>query len=132
MTSPAFGYAIVYVSSVRDTIAFYTSAFGLEEGFIHESGDYGELSTGQTKLAFTAHAVAEEFVPFSYRPVAPEGPFLGVEFTLTSPDVDGLFQRAVRAGARALADPHDTPWGQRVAYVADINGFAVGLATPME
>jgi len=126
-----FGYAILYVPSVPEAIAFYERAFGFADSFLHEGKDYGELKTGATKLAFTSHELAEKAVPFKYIPATPEGKKLGVEFTLTFPDVDGLFQRALEAGAVEVSAPHDMPWGQRVAYVADIHGFVVGLATPM-
>ena len=130
--APSFGYAIVYVPSVPETIAFYERAFGFSDSFIHDSKDYGELRTGATRLAFTAHQLAAQAVPFRYRKTSPDEPPLGAEFTLTTPEVDALYQRAVEAGARSLTSPHDMPWGQRVAYVADLNGFAIGLATPMK
>lgn len=47
-----FGYTIVYVSSVADALSFYRDAFGFEIRFLHDSGDYGELNTGETVLAF--------------------------------------------------------------------------------
>lgn len=130
MTAPTFGYAIVYVQDVPATIAFYEAAFGFEDSFVHEGKDYGELKTGATKLAFTSHELAATAVPFTYTKTSPEA-MLGAEFTLCTRDVDSMYDHAVKAGARALKAPHDTPWGQRVAYVADLNGFAVGIATPM-
>ena len=126
-----FGYAIVYVNSVQDTVAFWERAFGFTGSFIHESNLYGELQTGSTKMAFTSHELAASAVPTSYRRTESEADPLGVEFTLITPDVDAAWKRAVAAGARDAAAPHDTPWGQRVAYVRDANGFLVGIATPM-
>ncbi len=128
---PGLGYVIVYVPSVPDTVAFYERAFGFEGSFVHEAGDYGELKTGATKLAFTSHALASSAVPFRYRPVEGHADPLGAEITLTTPDVDAAYARAIEAGATALAEPHDEPWGQRVSYVRDLNGFAVGIASPM-
>ena len=69
--------------------------------------------------------------PTPYRPTTPSGDRPGVEITFTTPDVDALFRHAVDAGATPLAEPHDAPWGQRVSHVADPNGFAVEIATPM-
>lgn len=127
-----FGYAILYVPSVAAAIRFYETAFGFSDSFLHESGDYGELRTGATILAFTSHELAAKAVPFAYLAVEVAQPRLGAEFTLTTQDVDAAWQRAIAAGARNLADPHDMPWGQRVAYVADCHNFAIGLATPMK
>jgi uncharacterized glyoxalase superfamily protein PhnB len=54
-----FGYAIVYVATVADTLKFYKEAFGFETRFLHESGQYGELETGNTALAFASRALME-------------------------------------------------------------------------
>ena len=129
--SVEFGYAIVYVPSVPEAIEFYEAAFEFEDSFIHESEDYGELATGNTKLAFTSHDLAAKSVPFSYQAVDEADQSPGVEFTLTTDDVDTAWRRAVDAGATSLQKPHDAPWGQRVAYVKDCFGFPVGIATPM-
>ena len=126
-----FGYAIVYVDSVPDTIAFYERAFGFTESFVHESGQFGQLNTGRTKLAFTSHELGKTAVPIPYRPTDPASDPLGFELTLTTPEVDTIWQRALDAGAKDVASPRDMPWGQRVAYVRDPNGALVGIATPM-
>ena len=128
---PQLGYTIIYVPSVPETIAFYERAFGFEGSFIHEGKDYGELKTGPTRLSFTAHALAAQAVPFTYRAVEDGDRPLGMEITLTVEDVDGVHARAVAAGAEELAKPHDTPWGQRVSYLKDLNGLAVALGSPM-
>ncbi|MGB2693109.1 MAG: VOC family protein, partial [Thermodesulfobacteriota bacterium] len=52
------GYTILYVNNVEKTIEFYKKTFGLKKLFLHESGDYGELDTGDTKLAFASHSLA--------------------------------------------------------------------------
>lgn len=53
------GYTIVYVADVPATLDFYEEAFGLKMRFTHESGQYGELETGSTTLAFASEALAE-------------------------------------------------------------------------
>ncbi|WP_428539304.1 hypothetical protein [Profundibacter sp.] len=49
-----FRYTILYVQDVKATLDFFNAAFGLKTAFLHESGDYGELDTGQTKLAVSS------------------------------------------------------------------------------
>ncbi len=46
-----FRYTILYVDDVVGTLEFYEKAFAFERGFLHETGDYGEIVTGSTKLA---------------------------------------------------------------------------------
>ena len=55
-----FRYAILYVDNVPDTLSFYEKAFGFETAFLHEGNDYGELITGETKLAFSAKSLMRE------------------------------------------------------------------------
>jgi lactoylglutathione lyase len=44
-------------------------------------------------------------------------------------DVDAAYERALAAGATSAAEPDDKPWGQRIAYVRDLNGILVELCT---
>jgi len=39
-----FGYTIIYVESVEETLVFYQRAFGFALKFLHESKAYGELA----------------------------------------------------------------------------------------
>ena len=128
---PAFAYTILYVPSVPEALDHYASVFGLEKGFLHESGDYGELKTGATRLAFTSHELAAKVIPRPYRAAEAGTEPFGMELTLAVDDVDAAYARAVAAGAHAVSEPHDEPWGQRVSYVTDLNNVLVGLVSPM-
>ena len=125
------GYVIVYVDDVEQALRFYERAFGMEIGFLHESGDFGQLNSDETALAFTSHRLGTSVVPVPYVPLAPDEPPAGVELTLLSDDVDDAFRTAVAAGATPLKEPHDEPWGQRVSYVRDPFGVLVGIASPI-
>lgn len=52
------GYVILYVANVPATVDFYEKAFGLQHRFLHESGQYAEMETGATALAFAAEEMA--------------------------------------------------------------------------
>ena len=121
-----FGYTIIYVDRVEATIAFYETAFGLKRGMV-AGEEYGELDTGETKLAFAAKKMMHAPAQFA----SPDGTVLGVEIALTTSDVAAAFEKAVAAGARLVSQPEKKPWGQIVAYVRDNNGFLVELCTPM-
>jgi uncharacterized glyoxalase superfamily protein PhnB len=121
-----FGYTIIYVDQVEATIAFYEKAFGLKRGMV-AGGEFGELATGETKLAFAAKKMLHGPGQFA----SPDGKVLGVEIALTTGDVQSAFDRAVAAGARPVSKPEKKPWGQTVAYVRDNNGFLVELCTPV-
>ncbi|MFF0991355.1 VOC family protein [Kocuria nitroreducens] len=125
------GYVIVYVPQVAAALEFYRRAFGFDQAFLHESGDYGQLDTGETAVAFTSHALGASAVPVPYTALDPTAPPAGFELTLTTGTVDEDFTRAVDAGAQPLSEPHDEPWGQRVSYVRDPFGVLIGIASPM-
>jgi len=52
-------------------------------------------------------------------------------FFLYVPDVDGAFQRAVKAGATVIYDPKDQFWGARVGSIIDPYGNRWALSTQL-
>lgn len=125
------GYLITYVADVSITLAFFEAAFGFERRFVHPSGDYGELDTGATTLAFAAHGLAASNLPTGYTRLTDLSAPAGVEIALVTDQVDEALRKAVQAGALALADPVVKPWGQTVAYVRSPDGLVIELCTPM-
>lgn len=123
-----FRYTILYVDDVKATLAFYEAAFGPTTGFLHESGAYGELATGTTKLAFSSRALMRDLGKAPARP-DPAAPVFEIAFE--TDDVDGALNRAVDAGATLVQAARDEPWGQRTAYVSDPEGFLVEICSPV-
>ena len=125
------GWVIAYVDDPPAARDFYMQAFGLQGGFAVPSGDYAELDTGPTKLAFAAYGLGDANFPGGVRRAASGGPPPNMEIALVAEDVDGAYERALQAGCESLASPADKPQGQRVAYVRDPFGTLVELATPL-
>jgi lactoylglutathione lyase len=126
-----FAYSILYVASVSETMAFYEAAFGLQRGFITDTKDYGEMQTGNTKLAFGANAFVKTLTPQPFEEASLSKPAPPLEIGLVTPDVDAAYSRAVQVGATAVKQPETKPWGQRVGYVRDNNGFLVEICSPL-
>jgi lactoylglutathione lyase len=126
-----FGYTIIYVPEVAESLNFFTRAFGIEQRFLHESGMYGELETGETTLAFAAHAMGEMNLPAGHVEAHNSVKPLGVEIALVTNDVASAHKRAIEAGAKELAAPTAKPWGQIVSYVRCPDGTLVELCSPM-
>jgi lactoylglutathione lyase len=126
-----FGYTIVYVSSVADALTFYKDAFGFETRFLHESGQYGELNTGETVLAFASHDMGEMNLDGHYqKPDLTAIPF-GVELAFVTDDVASSYAKAVAAGAIPIKEPSTKPWGQVIAYVRSREGSLIELCSPI-
>jgi uncharacterized glyoxalase superfamily protein PhnB len=126
-----FGYMIIYVEDVERTVTFYEAAFGFQRRSLHESGDYAEMETGATVLAFAAHSLGAQNLPGGYRASSLSDQPAGIEIALVTDAVQAVYDRAVAAGAFPLAAPKDKPWGQLVGYVRDCNGVIVELCSPM-
>jgi lactoylglutathione lyase len=126
-----FGYTIVYVSSVTESLTFFKEAFGFETRFLHDSNQYGELETGATVLAFASHAMGEMNLGGQYQKTDPHAAPLGIELAFVTDDVASAYARAVAAGAIAIKPPIEKPWGQVVAYVRAKDGSLIELCSPI-
>lgn len=125
------GYTIVYVPDVAASLAFFESAFGLQRKFLHESGTYGELDTGETTLSFAAHELGDMNFPGGHVRADSSLQPLGFEVALVTDNVQDAHAKAIAAGAREMAAPQQKPWGQVVSYVRCPDGILVELCTPV-
>lgn len=123
-----YSYTALFVESVQETIDFYERAFGLKCRMIQESGEYGELQTGDTTLAFTVQSIVKTLSDVTFEPASLHKPAPPLELGMVTDSVDADFERAVAAGAVIVKPPHDKPWG-RVGYVRDNNGFLVEIVS---
>ncbi len=125
-----FGFTILYVADVAGSLDFYERALGQRRRFVHESGQYAELDTGETVLALAAHELAAANLPGVFRPE--EGPSTrpAFEVCFVTNNVQSAFDRAIEEGAESVSPPQTKPWGQDVAYVRDPDGNLVEIASP--
>ena len=124
------GYVILYVPDVEETLGFYESAFSLKRRFVHESGTYAELETGDTVLAFASEDLASSH-GFQFLKTRPDGIAPSVEVALVTDDVESSYRIAIERGAQEAMPPELKPWGQTVSYVRDHNGFLVEICSPV-
>lgn len=125
------GYTLIYVTDVAQTVSFYEKAFGLQVNFLHESGHYGELKTGETALAFIKEELMNGY-NFNFKPNRLADNPAGFEIAFVTDTVQEAYDHAVNNGALPLQAPEEKPWGQVVAYVKDINGVLVEICSPMQ
>jgi catechol 2,3-dioxygenase-like lactoylglutathione lyase family enzyme len=125
------GYIIIYVPDVAASLHFFEQAFGLTRRFLHESGTYGELQTGESTLAFAAHALSDSNFPGGHVAAHDSPQPLGFEVALVTDNVALAHAKALATGAQELAAPMQKPWGQTVSYVRCPDGVLVEICTPI-
>ena len=124
-----FAYAIAYVRDVERSVAFYEQAFSLQRRFVDESGQYAEMETGETTLAFASNELGASNLPGGFRRNDPAEPPAGVEIAFLTEDVNAAFRIALEAGATSVTEPITKPWGQTVAYVRDRDGMLIEIGS---
>lgn len=124
------GYTIFYVPNVEKTLSFYEKAFNCKIKFQHEGGDYAELDTGNTTLAFVSFDLAESHKTGFDRKLK-ASTCNDMEIAFISEDVEKSYAHALQAGAIAVSKPHAQPWGQVICYVRDLNGFLIEICSPV-
>jgi uncharacterized glyoxalase superfamily protein PhnB len=125
------GYVIIFVQNVPETLAFYEKSFKLKKTFLAESLLYGELDTGNTKLAFVDEKFVESNGAHFNVNRATLQKAAGFEIAFTTMDVMSSYQHAIDSGCISVKIPHQTDWGQTVAQVKDMNGVLVEICSPL-
>ena len=116
---PGFTTVTPYLYAKLDFIDFIKNAFGAEvthpptpdaEGRFH-----AEAKIGDAQLMFGNGYFSD--------------PSMAAAIYIYVPDVDATFENAVRVGAKAVREPADMTWGDRVGGVKDTSGNTWWIAT---
>ncbi len=126
-----YRYTIFYVEQVDKTLSFYEKAFGFNRKFITTEGDYGELLSGETTIAFASQQLGNSNFTKGYKPIANSPKPIGMEMAFVTENIEEDFQKAIEAGAKEYESIKQKPWGQKVGYLRDNNGILIELCTPV-
>jgi len=126
-----YAYTILYVEDVKNTIDFYEKAFGFYRKFLTPENDYGELVSGETTIAFASIELGNSNFKNGFERISNSQRPFGVEIAFTSENIETDFQKAIEAGATEFESLKEKPWGQKVGYLRDINGFLIEIGTPI-
>lgn len=127
-----FKYVILYVEDVESSMNFYKNTFDSEIKFITPEKDYGELITGETTLSFASVELASSNIKKGFLlSKAEEKPF-GIELGFVTDDVETLVEKAVKNGAVLYEDITVKPWGQKTAYIKDLDHYLVEICTEIQ
>jgi len=127
-----YAYTILYVEDVPKTIAFYQEAFGFEQKMLTPEKDYGEISSGSTTLAFANMKLGNSNFKKGFRKSDPNEKPFGIELAFTTSEVEKVMANAIGKGATLLESTVTKPWGQKVGYLRDVNGFILEICTPIK
>jgi PhnB protein len=119
------------VKDVDAALDFYQRAFGIEKRLAMPGPDgrtmHGELGWhGQVIMLGRETPDRPEKAPATSGVPSPIGLYLYCD------DVDALFARATKAGAKALTPPENMFWGDRMCRLGDPDGHAWAFATNFE
>lgn len=127
-----YAYTILYVGNVPETIEFYEKAFGFSRKFITPENDYAELISGETTLAFASIELGNSNFKKGFEQSSTSKKPFGVELAFTTENIEIDFQTAITNGATELEPLIEKPWGQKVGYLRDNNGFLIEICTPIK
>lgn len=127
-----FAYTILYVENVTETIEFYERAFGFNRKFLTPEKDYGELISGETTIGFASLELGNSNFKNGYQKITNDRRPFGVELAFTTENIESDFQNAINSGATEFEPLTEKPWGQKVGYVRDNNGFLIEICTPIK
>lgn len=127
-----YAYTIIYVENVLETIEFYRKAFGFERKFVTPENDYGEIMSGETTISFASVALGNANFKKGFEKITNTPRPFGVEMAFTTEAIESDFQKALDAGATEYEPVKEKPWGQKVGYVRDNNGFLIEICTPIK
>ena len=112
-------YAIVFVSDMNRSVAFYRDVLGLPLKF--QSPGWTEFATeGATLALHAAGGAGAEPDAAEHSPAGRCRPGLGVA------DLDAFHRRMVEKNVRCLQEPKDV-FGSRVAQYADPDGLPISV-----
>ncbi|MGH3612004.1 MAG: VOC family protein [Pseudonocardia sp.] len=114
---------IINTPDLDRLLGFYTALLGaVETSRVPQEGPtfYVGLRVGDSELGLVAAADIET------------GVAQRILLSVDVEDVEGLLELVEVHGGRALGQPNDMPWGQRVAHIEDPDGNALNLTQPIK
>ena len=117
------------VNDSARAIDFYKRAFGAQELYRVDGPD-GKIAHAEIKIGDSIVMLSDEMPGWSRSPQSLGG--TAVNLFLYVKDVDGVFTRAIAAGAKVAMPLSDMFWGDRFGQVTDPFGHIWSLATHKE
>jgi PhnB protein len=118
------------VDDAAAAIDYYKKAFGAQER-VRMTGPDGRIGHAELAIGDSLIMLSDPMPQGSTRPPGDLGGTSGSVF-LYVPDVDGVVQKSVDAGATVTMEVADQFWGDRFGVVTDPFGHVWSIATHVE
>ena len=118
------------VKGAAEAIDFYKHCFGATE-MVRMAGPHGKVGHAEMKIADSMIMLADEHPQMGYRSPASLGGS-SVSILLYIENVDAVFERAVKAGAKVMRPLANQFYGDRTGTVEDPFGHLWTIATHIE
>jgi uncharacterized glyoxalase superfamily protein PhnB len=133
-TMPQTVTAYLSCRGAADALAFYIDVFGaVEVGQRYVDQADGRLGHAEFDINGSHMMIADEYPEVgSVSPLTLGGTPISFSVLVdTAADVDGVYERAVAAGATGQRPPEDQPYGMRAAWVLDQWGHRWTVQAPL-
>jgi uncharacterized glyoxalase superfamily protein PhnB len=114
--------SFLHVTGADTLIEFLKKAFDAEEVAVDRENAGSPIRHAMVRFGDSILEMSEAHDQYGPMPT-------GLHFYV--PDVDAVYERAIRAGARSISAPADHPYGERGAGVTDPAGNSWFVATPL-
>ena len=120
----------LYLSEAAKALAFYQRAFGAAE-LVRMDAPGGRIAHAEVKIGNSIVMLADELPEMGNRSPKTLGGASG-SILLYVPDADAAFDRAVKAGAKAMRPVELQFWGDKMGALEDPFGHQWSIATHVE
>jgi predicted enzyme related to lactoylglutathione lyase len=122
--------AILAVSDVDRSLAFYRDLIGFEVEATYDDPPYATLTLAGTRLSLAEQGHTAEDRPGVTMTVPAEPSKASVVLVVEVTDARAKYTEIERKGARFLAKPFEPPWGGCRFFCVDPDGYLVEIEQP--
>lgn len=113
---------------LESSVRWYCDAIGFSVGYTMENN--GKMSAAIVGAGNISIVLNQDDGKLGWDRIKGQGFYL--QINVASPaDVDAAAARIKAAGGTLLSEPADRPWGARMFQFLDLDGFKLGVSTPL-
>jgi catechol 2,3-dioxygenase-like lactoylglutathione lyase family enzyme len=122
--------AILAVSEVASSLAFYRDRLGLEVEATYDDPPYATLAAAGARISLAEQGHAADDRPGVWMSVPPDPARANVVLVLEVADARAAYAALAAEGVRFLAEPYEPPWGGCRFFCVDPDGYLVEIEEP--